>query len=97
MLSIQEITPKLQDMTLDELQGHKNDRDEQIALIQAEKKTIHRVFLHKTMQEQQIAAGMAPDELNQTMLHDASTFDALVAKFGLQTIIDKVKQLGGKL
>lgn len=96
MLSIQEITPTLQDMSLEEIQRHKNDRDGQIEAIQAEKKILHRVFLHKSMQEQQQAAGMSPEELNQTMLHDASTMDALVAKFGLATIIAKVKELGGK-
>lgn len=96
MTPIEEIMSKADAATLDELQAHKNDRDAAINLIRGEKVRIHAVFINKTIVQQSKLAGLADPRLNKTVLHDGTTLDALIARFGPSAIMAKLKELGGK-
>jgi hypothetical protein len=90
MTPIDDIMAKADALGLEELQEHKNERDAAITTIRAEQKRIHQVFIAKTEVEQAKKAGLADPRLNRTLLHDGSTLDTLIARFGPQAILDRL-------
>jgi hypothetical protein len=96
MTPIDEIMDHADTATLEELQAHKNDRDAAQQVLRQEKVRLHAVFVNKTIIEQSKLAGLADPRLNKTLLHDGSTLDALIARFGPAAIMQKLKELGGK-
>lgn len=94
MTPVDDIMAKADAATLEELQAHKNERDAAIDALRMENRRIHAVFINKTIVEQSKLAGLADPRLNKTLLHDGSTLDALIARFGPKAIIQKLNELG---
>lgn len=93
-MTIEEI--KNGSLTREQLHAEIQARDEQIEAIHAEAKEI-RALANPHIQRANLEAMLKADpRLNQTVLHDASTFDHLVGNFGLDWIIKKVDELRGK-
>jgi hypothetical protein len=96
MTPIDDIMAKADAATIPELQAFKNERDEAIAVLRGEMRRIHAVQISKEIVEQSKKAGLADPRLNKTVLHDGTTLDALIARFGPAAIMSKIKELGGK-
>lgn len=97
MKAIEEITANAHEMTIEELQAHKNDRDEVMAGLRAEKKIIHQAFVEKVRVEQQRLEALADPRLNQTLVHgQKNSLTDAIKKFGQDHVFSKLQEMLGE-